>query len=187
MGKLHKKGERGAATNYITRTQAVKKLQLTLPDFRKICILKGNTHNSSAILHQRSFCGSINLSFFISSVWKSFKTLPPWCFHLAPTLTSLPQGIYPHEPKKKRKLAKGSSAPKTFYYVKDIMVRVHNIPDFCHFSLAEIRQIDILKPCPQNLTVLHSVPGAWAHPREVQRNKDLCEEDKEGPWERGVR
>jgi len=74
MGKLHKKGERGAVTNYITRTQAVKKLQLTLPDFRKICILKG---------------------------------------------------IYPHEPKKKRKLAKGSSAPKTFYYVKDIMYLAH--------------------------------------------------------------
>ena len=54
------------------------------------------------------------------------------------------QGIYPHEPKKKRKLAKGSSAPKTFYYVKDIMVRVHEIPDFCHFILAEIREIDIL-------------------------------------------
>ena len=74
MGKLQKKGERGSATNYITRTQAVKKLQLTLPDFRKICILKG---------------------------------------------------IYPHEPKKKRKLAKGSSAPKTFYYVKDIQYLAH--------------------------------------------------------------
>lgn len=74
MGKLQKKGQRGSATNYITRTQAVKKLQLTLPDFRKICILKG---------------------------------------------------IYPHEPKKKRKLAKGSSAPKTFYYVKDIQYLAH--------------------------------------------------------------
>lgn len=74
MGKLHKKGERGAANNYITRTQAVKKLQLTLPDFRKICILKG---------------------------------------------------IYPHEPRKKRKLAKGSSAPKTFYYAKDIQYLAH--------------------------------------------------------------
>jgi len=74
MGKLQKKGERGSATNYITRTQAVKKLQLTLPDFRKICILKG---------------------------------------------------IYPHEPKKKRKLAKGSSAPKTFYYAKDIQYLAH--------------------------------------------------------------
>ena len=74
MGKLQKKGEKGSATNYITRTQAVKKLQLTLPDFRKICILKG---------------------------------------------------IYPHEPKKKRKLAKGSSAPKTFYYVKDIQYLAH--------------------------------------------------------------
>ena len=73
-GEKQKKGVKGAASNYITRTQAVKKLQLTLPDFRKICILKG---------------------------------------------------IYPHEPKKKRKLAKGSSAPKTYYYLKDIQYLAH--------------------------------------------------------------
>lgn len=73
-GDKQKKGEKGAASNYISRTQAIKKLQLTLPDFRKICILKG---------------------------------------------------IYPHEPKKKRKLAKGSSAPKTYYYLKDIQYLAH--------------------------------------------------------------
>jgi len=34
MGKMKKKGESGAATNYISRNQALKKLQLTLADFR---------------------------------------------------------------------------------------------------------------------------------------------------------
>lgn len=34
MGKLHKKGKAGAAINYITRNQALKKLQVTLADFR---------------------------------------------------------------------------------------------------------------------------------------------------------
>lgn len=41
MGRIKKKGEAGNAKNYITRTQAVKKLQISLPDFRKLCIWKG--------------------------------------------------------------------------------------------------------------------------------------------------
>lgn len=40
-GERKKKGTSGNAKNYITRTQAVKKLQLSLPDFRKLCIWKG--------------------------------------------------------------------------------------------------------------------------------------------------
>ena len=41
MGKIKKKGEAGNAKNYITRSQAVRKLQVSLPDFRKLCIWKG--------------------------------------------------------------------------------------------------------------------------------------------------
>ncbi|EDO31954.1 predicted protein [Nematostella vectensis] len=74
MGKLKKKGERGAATNYVSRNQALKKLQLSLPDFRRLCILKG---------------------------------------------------IYPVEPKNKKKVNKGSTANKTYYYVKDIQWLAH--------------------------------------------------------------
>lgn len=74
MGKVKKKYERGAATNYVTRNQALRRLQLTLKDFRRLCILKG---------------------------------------------------IYPVEPKHKKKANKGSTAPRTFYIWKDIQFLAH--------------------------------------------------------------
>jgi len=73
-GVQKKKFERGSATNYITRNKARKKLQLSLADFRRLCILKG---------------------------------------------------IYPHEPKNKKKVNKGSTAPRTFYLLKDIRFLLH--------------------------------------------------------------
>jgi len=41
--KIHglKKGTKGEAAQYITRAQAIAKLQVSLADFRKLCILKG--------------------------------------------------------------------------------------------------------------------------------------------------
>ncbi|KAL9061094.1 MAG: hypothetical protein Q9162_000239 [Coniocarpon cinnabarinum] len=41
MARIKKKGVTGQAKNYITRTQAVRKLQISLPDFRRLCIFKG--------------------------------------------------------------------------------------------------------------------------------------------------
>ncbi|KAI9743577.1 MAG: mRNA-binding ribosome synthesis protein nop7 [Claussenomyces sp. TS43310] len=41
MARIKKKGVAGQAKNFITRTQAVRKLQISLPDFRKLCIWKG--------------------------------------------------------------------------------------------------------------------------------------------------
>ncbi|RKP21975.1 hypothetical protein ROZALSC1DRAFT_26632 [Rozella allomycis CSF55] len=75
MGKLKKKqGTSGAVVNYISRNKAIRKLQITLPEFRRLCILKG---------------------------------------------------IYPREPNNKKKLTKGSTAPTTFYYLKDIQYLLH--------------------------------------------------------------
>lgn len=39
--RIKKKGTAGAAAIYISRTKALKKLQLSLRDFRRLCILKG--------------------------------------------------------------------------------------------------------------------------------------------------
>jgi len=73
-GTKKKKYERGAATAFISRNKALKKLQLTLPDFRTLCIFKG---------------------------------------------------IYPVEPKHKKKVNKGSTAIKTYYNLKDIQFLSH--------------------------------------------------------------
>ncbi|ABN66528.2 Nucleolar protein [Scheffersomyces stipitis CBS 6054] len=74
MAKIKKRGVSGNAKNFITRTQAVKKLQVSLSDFRRLCIFKG---------------------------------------------------IYPREPRNKKKANKGSTAPVTFYYAKDIQYLSH--------------------------------------------------------------
>ncbi|KAL3858501.1 hypothetical protein ACJMK2_013087 [Sinanodonta woodiana] len=87
MGRPKRKYESGAATAYITRNKAVRKLQLSIADFRRLCILKG---------------------------------------------------IYPQEPKHKKVVGKGSTAPKTYYYSKDIKFLaqepiISKFRDFKHF------------------------------------------------------
>ncbi|KAL5535359.1 NOP7 [Sanghuangporus sanghuang] len=74
MGRIKQKGNSGAAKAYVTRSAAVKKLQCSLADFRRLCILKG---------------------------------------------------IFPREPKNRKKANKGSSAPTSFYYAKDIAYLAH--------------------------------------------------------------
>lgn len=74
MARIKKKGQAGAAKNYVTRNQAIRKLQVSLPDFRKLCI------------------------------WK---------------------GIYPREPRSRKKVLKSSTSSTTFYYAKDIQFLLH--------------------------------------------------------------
>ncbi|KAK4507631.1 hypothetical protein PRZ48_001366 [Zasmidium cellare] len=74
MAKIKKKGQSGNAKNYITRAQAVRKLQISLPDFRRLCIFKG---------------------------------------------------IYPREPRSKKRASKSATPSTTFYYTKDISYLLH--------------------------------------------------------------
>ncbi|EMD41790.1 hypothetical protein CERSUDRAFT_110353 [Gelatoporia subvermispora B] len=74
MGRIKQRGKAGAAKAYMTRSMAVKKLQCSLADFRRLCILKG---------------------------------------------------IFPREPRSRKRANKGSSAPTSFYYTKDIAYLAH--------------------------------------------------------------
>lgn len=66
--------ESGEGTQYLSRAQAMKKLQLNLKDFRKLCILKG---------------------------------------------------IYPREPKIRKRAQKGRGGIQTLYHKKDIQFLLH--------------------------------------------------------------
>ncbi|KZO95071.1 hypothetical protein CALVIDRAFT_528428 [Calocera viscosa TUFC12733] len=74
MAKITRRGKSGAAKMYMTRTHAVRKLQVSLADFRRLCILKG---------------------------------------------------LYPVEPRSRKKANKGSTAPASFYHAKDIAYLAH--------------------------------------------------------------
>ena len=74
MGRMKKKGTSGAAVNYITRNKAIKKLQISLAQFRRLCI------------------------------WK---------------------GIFPRQPRNRKKAFKSSTPSTTFYYRKDIQYLLH--------------------------------------------------------------
>ena len=92
MGRLRQKGKAGAAKAYVTRSKAVKRLQCSLADFRRLCILKG-----APSLHPHT-----GQSFYLG--------------HL---------GIFPREPRHRKRANKGSSAPTSFYYAKDIAYLAH--------------------------------------------------------------
>jgi pescadillo len=64
MAKIKKKGQAGAAKNFITRTQAVRKLQISLPDFRRLCIFKGIYPREPRNLKKASKSASHSTTFY---------------------------------------------------------------------------------------------------------------------------
>ncbi|PPQ73221.1 hypothetical protein CVT24_010031 [Panaeolus cyanescens] len=116
MGRLKQKGKAGAAKNYTTRSAAVKKLQCSLADFRRLCILKG---------------------------------------------------IFPREPRNRKKANKGSSAPTSFYYTKDIAYLAHE---------------PILKKLREHKAFAKKLSralgrGEWASAKSLEENKPIYKLD----------
>lgn len=68
----------------------MRKLQISLPDFRRLCIFKGRFH----------------------CIWKELLLISV-------------SGIYPREPRNKKKASKSSTPSTTFYYTKDIQYLLH--------------------------------------------------------------
>ncbi|KAJ7597203.1 Pescadillo N-terminus-domain-containing protein [Mycena floridula] len=110
MGRLRVKGKAGAAKAYVTRSSAVKKLQCSLADFRRLCILKG---------------------------------------------------IFPREPRSRKRANKGSSAPTSFYYAKDIAYLAHE---------------PVLKKLREHKAFAKKLSRAigrneWTHAQDLENNK----------------
>ena len=101
--RIKKKHTTGAAKNFITRSQAVRKLQISLADFRRLCIFKG---------------------------------------------------IYPREPRNKKKANKGSSAPVTFYYAKDIQYLMHERAPWAVVNLVTLSVLMRTVPSTSLITLL---------------------------------
>ncbi|KAI9785811.1 MAG: mRNA-binding ribosome synthesis protein nop7 [Candelina submexicana] len=108
MAKIKKKGVSGSAKNFITRTQAVRKLQISLPDFRRLCIFKGTARKPPLILAE-----------FVPGLFV--------CLDMKRTGKPDPhrRRIYPREPRNKKRASKSSTSSTTFYYTKDIQYLLH--------------------------------------------------------------
>ena len=51
VARRHKKYDVGEASNYVTRKQAMQKLQLNLKDFRRLCVLKGRDNIRACFIY----------------------------------------------------------------------------------------------------------------------------------------
>lgn len=89
MGVPTRPGKSGAAKAFISRSKAIAKLNLTLKEFRRLCIIKG---------------------------------------------------IYPVEPRHKKKVTKGDSSLKTYYLLSDIQFLSHEpiIWKFWEFKVCRV-------------------------------------------------
>lgn len=136
VSKRKKKYESGEGNRYVSRKTALKMLQLSLKDFRKLCILKG---------------------------------------------------IYPREPRNRKRAQKGATGIKTLYHLKDIHFLLHEpiiwkLRDYKIFAkkmgkARALRDFETIKRTLQNrphLTLDHIVKERYPSFVDAIRDLDDC-------------
>ena len=157
FGKEQKKGYAGEATTYITRTRAIKKLHITLRDFRSVaacnsspvgvlpnCVLRTAVTVASRSRSVALRVDSRGLGLQLEWLWLTCGGMcllgwlapvaPCWLF---PRRLCILKGIFPRDPKKKTK-----GHDQTYYHYKDVQYLSHEplLEKFRTFKVAVLRQ-----------------------------------------------
>eukprot|EP01100_Stratorugosa_tubuloviscum_P009935 TRINITY_DN41_c2_g1_i1.p1 TRINITY_DN41_c2_g1~~TRINITY_DN41_c2_g1_i1.p1 ORF type:complete len:648 (-),score=289.30 TRINITY_DN41_c2_g1_i1:181-2124(-) len=160
MGKEQKKGKKGGATSFISRSQAVRKLQVPLKLFRKLCILKGvfprEPKRVKSKAKDKTYYMTKDIGFIAHDpLLEKFRDLRAWKIKLKKA-----------QSKKEENRIKSLKINKPQYFLDHIVKERY--PTF----------IDALRDVDDALNLLHlfalMTPNKYVTERQVNNAKRLC-------------